>query len=220
MATRPLKKVLVKRSLKKAGITDTPFPVNSRRHTTAARPSVEFDFDVDENDLVRSPWDKSHQDVADLTRRSASVNTAQTPSNSHLVSRAKSFLAELPDSMGPYQAQIREFILTQALPSLAAAESAPVDADEVVKLALDESPDSADIARFLKIITREAVMAKALLFVADLNGLTGEARFLFLSRYLPQKSDPDLSKALKELVSPPKMPEPTGAKPIRARKGA
>lgn len=219
MAIRP-SKVVIRRTLKKAGINDTPFPVNDGKTKTAARPALDFDFDVDEDDLVRSPWDKSHQDVGELTRRSASVSLAKTPSNAHLVKRANEFLGELPESMGAYQTQIREFILTQALPPLAAAESAPLDADEVVKLALDESPDSADLTRFLRTISKEAILAKALTFVADLNQLTGEARFLFLARYLPQRTDPDLSKAFKDLVSPPKMPEPSGTKPMRSRRGS
>ena len=163
-------------------IKDTPLVASD--DPSANKDSVTFDFDDNEHSL--SDWEKLNK----LTKSVLSDPslTAPLPSNKALVERQATFKSDLSSDLFALTTKVREFLLREVIPLTSSVEYGHNDAVEVVDMALGEKPNTASYFSLMRSLTHSALTAKTVVFLADLAGLKGEARTLFILQSLPKDS--------------------------------
>lgn len=108
----------------------------------------------------------------------------QRPINNHLLSRASSFAKELPELLNDGTLLVREYFLTEVFPLFVALQTGMDDANDVIKLTLDEEPESAGFEHMLKEAVVEALAIKMATFVTQYTKLDKEQSLMFLMVFI------------------------------------
>lgn len=131
-------------------------------------------------------------------------SSAPVPSNKELIHRARRYEEQLPSLMAPKIEEIREFFLMQVLPLLASIKDGMGDGVDVVRLALDETPETTAFTRVLTELVKSAITAKTVQFVAKYAELDVAASHTYMaahiSTFLPNQTDDTVQTLLREVL--------------------
>lgn len=154
-----------------------------------------------------------------------------TPANEGVMKAARQFTEDFPKALGPSITSVRDFFLAEVLPVVSSIENGMGEAIDVVRVSLEEEPDTAAYARLLTGLSMIAVRIKTVSFLSRHYKMTEEEHALFrmfdMISNSPQGTNDvhDLKTLMQQMLEVSRLQRPgkgnarTRVRPVQAAEG-